>query len=194
MDEVQKGFEKRKYSFLDGVESKVNSYIISTGKNCIAVVGRNNDGSVACRWDWSDDIDDLCKHVYFFMRKKRSKAGRLHDSALTDPIVELVTEEYKSFYESESENISNGVLVALSNDEIQLQSFVDRISDIALKKLSTEAKKQVVKLVVHQIKESVNQGALHSIGHQIGHLATTSTSYYPTHLEAVSYTQYRTYR
>jgi hypothetical protein len=176
MDGVERGLRRRKAAFLNGVETKVDRYIVSTGKNCIAVIERNNDGSVYCTWDFSDDMDDVCKHVYQFMRKKKSSGGRMHDSALTDPIIEIVTKEYQDFYASESENISNGVLVALASDEIKLQSFVDRISDIALKKLSKEAKNQIVKLVMHQIKEGVSQGAAHSVGHQIGHLATTSRS------------------
>jgi hypothetical protein len=174
MDEVEKGLRRRKATFLNGVENKINGYIVSTGKNCIAVVERKSDGSVYCTWDFSNDMDDLCKHVYQFMRKKKSSGGRMHDSALTDPVIDIVTKDYKDFYASESENISKGVLTALASDQIKLKSFVDRLSDIALKDLSREAKHQVVKLVVHHITESVNQGALHSISQQIGHLATTS--------------------
>ena len=97
MDEVEKGLRRRKTTFLNGVETEVDNYIVSTGKNCIAVVERNSDGSVYCTWDFRDDMDDLCKHVYQFMRKKKSSGGRLHDSALTDPIVEIVTRRYKDF-------------------------------------------------------------------------------------------------
>jgi hypothetical protein len=182
MDEVEKDLRRRKTAFLNGVETKINNYIVSTGRNCVAVVERNNDGSVHCTWDFSSDTDDLCKHVYQFMRVKRSSSGRIHDSALTDPIVEIVTKDYKDFYASESENISKGVLLALSSNELKLQSFVDRVSDIALKKFSKEAKSQVVQLVVSQIKESVNQGALQSVGHQIGQLATSSKLFAPTKL------------
>jgi hypothetical protein len=174
MDQVEKGFRRHKAAFLDRVETKVNYYIVSTCKNCIAVVERNSDGSIYCTWDFEDDIDDLCKHVYYFMRKKKSKAGRMHDSALTDPIIEIATKEYKDLYASRSANISNGVLMALSADGIELQNFVDRISDTALKGISKEAKNQVVNLVVHQIKESVDHGAVHAVGDQIGQLAASS--------------------
>jgi hypothetical protein len=98
----------------------------------------------------------------------------MHDSALTDPITEIVTKEYRDFYASESANISNGVLMALSAHEIKLQNFVDHISGIALKGISKEAKNQVVNIVVHQIKESVDHGAMHTVGDQIGQLAASS--------------------
>ncbi|KAF2006905.1 hypothetical protein P154DRAFT_615012 [Amniculicola lignicola CBS 123094] len=173
MDEVEKQLRRRKNAFLDRIEAKINNYIISTRKNCIAVVERNSDGSVCCTWDFDDDIDDLCKHVYLFMRKKRSSSGRVHDSALTDPIIKIVTEEYQDFYASESENITKGVLVALAEDEVKLQDFVDRLSNIAVGTLKSTARSLVVQSVKRQIKESVEQGALLSVGQQIGHLATT---------------------
>jgi hypothetical protein len=174
MDDVEKALRARKNAFLDQTADRIDRYIVSTGKNCIAVVERKADGSIRCTWDFSDDMDDLCKVIYLFMRKKRAKSGCELDSALTDPIIEIVREEYEEFYQSESENISKGVLTALATDEIKLTKFVDRISAIALQKMSKEAKKQVVRLVVHEIKESISQGTLHSVGQQIGHVATTS--------------------
>jgi hypothetical protein len=176
MDDVEKALRARKTAFLDKMANRIDSYIVSTGKNCIAIVERNTDGSIRCTWNFNDDIDDLCKMVYLFMRKKRAKSGCELDSALTDPIIEIVREEYEEFYQSESEAISQGVLTALATDEIKLTKFVDRILGIALHNISDKGKKKVLDLIVHQIKQSVSQGTLHVVGQQIAHVATTSMS------------------
>ena len=176
MEQIEFDLRAQKEDFLDQMEEKIRIYIRSRGKNCIAVVERNADNSVRRTWDFSDDIDDLAKMVILFMRKKNAPSGCALDSALTDPILEIVREEYGTFYNSQSDNIAKGVLNALACDEIKLKGFVDRVSDIALSKLSTSARKQVVHLICHQIQESISQGALHSVQQSVAHIATTSKS------------------
>lgn len=176
MDEVLSILNKRKEAFLNCVESDVRNYIESTGKQCIAVVEKApNGGAILKTWQvhLDDDLGDFCKVLYKFVRKQQYNGHDL-DSALTEPISNLVETAYQEFYKSESEAISSGMLVMLAADELKLVSFVDRITDIALEQFSNQVKKQVVHLVVHQVKESVNQGTLHSVGHHIGHLAATT--------------------
>lgn len=96
-----------------------------------------------------------------FVRKQQYHGHDL-DSALTEPISNLVETAYQEFYESESEAISSGMLVMLTADELALISLVDRITDIALEQFSSQVQKQAVHMVVHQVKESVNQGTVRS--------------------------------
>jgi hypothetical protein len=176
MDDVERSLRASKTAFLDRTANMIDRYIVSRGKNCIGVVERNTDGSIRYTWDFDDDLDDLAKAIYLFMRKKRAKSGCELDSVLTDPIINIVKDQYEEFYQSQSDNISQGVLTALASDEIKLTEFVDRISGIALQQVSAQAKKRVVDLVVHEIKESISQGTLHSVGQQIGYIATSSMS------------------
>jgi hypothetical protein len=174
MEQIEIDLRAEKEAFLDKMEERIKIYIKSRGKNCIAVVERRADNSIRYTWDFQDDLDDLAKMVILFMRKKKAPSGCTLDSALTDPIMEIVREEYETFYQEQSDNISKGVLNALASDEIKFKGFVERVSGIALSKLSSSARKQVVKLICHQIKDSIGQGALHSVQQSIAHVATTS--------------------
>jgi hypothetical protein len=68
------------------------------------------------------------------------------------------------------------MLNMLAADEVQLTNFVDRLSEIALKRFSGHIKTQLEKLVVHQVKQSVEQGTVDTVGQQIGHIATTTAA------------------
>jgi hypothetical protein len=176
MDDVLALLNQRKENFLDDVETDVKIYIKSTGKQCIAMVEKASDSGIILKtWEvhLNDDLGDFCKVLYKFVRKEQYHGHDL-DSALTEPIVNLVETAYQDFYQSESEAISMGMLVMLAADEVNLCSFIDRIADIALQQFSKQVRKQVVHMLMHQIKESVNQGTLNSVGQHAGHLAVTT--------------------
>lgn len=176
MDEVLSSLNKRKTTFLDDVESDVRIYIESRGKQCIAVVEKNPiTGDNLRTWEvhLDEDLGHFCKVLYKFVRRQQYQGHEL-DSAMTEPISNLVETAYQDFYESESEAISSGMLVMLAADESKLTSFMGRISDIALEQFSAQVKERVVHMVVDQVKESVSQGTLHSVGQHVGHLAATT--------------------
>lgn len=175
MDDIQRALNRRKTSFLDSVETDIKFYIESRGKQCIAIVERSSDGSIFRTWSVHLDSNskDFCKVLFQFTRRHQYNGHDL-DSALTDPICDRVQTKYQNFYESESDAISGGMLVMLAADELKLQSFMDRIADIALESFSKKVKKQVVHLVVHQVKTSVEQGSMHTVGNHIGNLAATT--------------------
>lgn len=175
MDDVLALLNQHKEVFLDDVESDVKIYIKSTGKQCIALVGKaSSSDTILKTWEahLNDDLGDFCKVLYKFVCKEQYHSHDL-DSALREPIVNLVETAYQEFYQSESEAISKGMLVMLAADEVNICSFIDRIADIALHQFSKQVRKQVVHMLMHQIKESVNQGTLHSVGQYAGHLAAT---------------------
>jgi hypothetical protein len=176
MDDVIVLLNERKEAFLDDIESDVRIYIKSTGKQCIAIVEKNSSSGVILKtWEvhLNDDLSDFCKVLYKFVRKEQYHGNDL-DSALTEPIANMVETAYQEFYKSESEAISRGMLVMLAADELNLCSFIDRIADIALHQFSKQVRKQVVHMLIHQIEENVNQGTLHSVGQHVGHLAVAT--------------------
>lgn len=177
MDDTVHALNKRKTAFLNGIEVAVNNYIVSRGRQCIAVVEKDANGQVRCTWrcDLDDDLGHFCKVLYKFTRRQQYKGHDL-DSALTEPITNLVQDRYNEVYESESEAISSGMLTALATDDVKLKDFLDRIADIALSKCSKRVKQHVVHMVADQIRESVQQGTLHTIGQQISHITATTAS------------------
>ncbi len=136
----------------------------------------SSSGAILNIWEvhLNNGLSDFCKVLYKFVRKEQYHGHDL-DSALTEPIANMVETAYQDFYSSESEAISRGMLVMLAADELYLCSFIDRIADIALHQFSNQVRKQVVHMIIHQIEESVKQGTLHSVGQHVGHLAVTTT-------------------
>lgn len=175
MEETLESLESRKTAFLDTVEIDIYNYIVGTGRQCIAIVQLSRDNIIRCTWrpDLDDDLGHYCKVLYKFVRKQPYKGSDL-DSALTEPISNLVEAHYQSFYTQESDAISQGVLVELTRDEAKLQNMADMVADIAMKNLSKQARKQIAHLVVEHVKQSISQGTLHTIGQNISHVASTA--------------------
>jgi hypothetical protein len=96
MDKTTQALNPRKTEFLDGVQRKVNNYILSTGSNCIAVVEKSSDGGILCTYECHmDKLSDFCKVLYKFVRKKQHRNHDL-DSALTQPISDIVETAYQT--------------------------------------------------------------------------------------------------
>jgi hypothetical protein len=122
MDDVIELLNERKEAFLDDIESEVRIYIKSTGKQCIALVEKDSSsGAILKTWKvhLNDDLRDFCKVLYKFVRKEQYHGHDL-DSALTEPMANMVETAYQDFYKSESEAISRGMLVMLAADELTL--------------------------------------------------------------------------
>ncbi|CZR54774.1 uncharacterized protein PAC_04658 [Phialocephala subalpina] len=66
------------------------------------------------------------------------------------------------------------MLTMLAADYLKLSSFVDRLAYIAISSISSQVKRQQLKVVKHQIKESAKHGTLNAVGHNISHLAATA--------------------
>lgn len=147
---------------------------MSQGCHCIDIIekGAEKEDSVYCTWRASID-PDFCKVLYRFVRRKQYN-NHVLDSALTTPVCDIVSKRYEDFYQENADTVSTGVLAALTKDNLILDSFLNRVADKALSKASSEVRKHVVHLIVHQIHNSTTDGALHIVGHQIGHVAATT--------------------
>lgn len=142
--------------------------------HCIDIIEKSaeKEDSVYCTWRASVD-PDFCKVLYRFVRRKQHN-GHVLDSALTKPVCDIVSECYEDFYKENADTVSAGILAVLTQDNLILDSFLNRVADKALSKASKEVRKRIVHLVVHQIHSSTTDGALHVVGQQIGHVAATT--------------------
>jgi hypothetical protein len=140
-------------------------------------VEKNDDekGTIYTTWrpGLDSDLKDFCKVLYLFVRHKKHR-GRTLDSALTEPICDIVTRRYESFYEESAGAIGEGLLARLKADSLFLDSFVSKVTDKALDKATKEVQKQVAHTIITQIHDSATHGAMHTIGDQIGQVAATT--------------------
>ncbi len=172
-----------KTAFLDDLERSIYSYIVGTGRQCIAIVqkipkkGSTEADSPAFRY-YSyklnmDDLGDFVKVLFKFMTKKKHEGYEL-DSALTAPILEIIEQKFVALYEAHGQEISEELLQAFRKDKILLQSFVGRLSDVVSSKMSEKAQEEIVNLLAHQTHDAVTSSTAHVIGHQIAHFSTTA--------------------
>lgn len=176
MDKSLNVLVDRKGSFLYKVSQDVESYIVSQGCHCIDIVekGASPEKEDVVYRTWRASIDpDFCKVLYRFVRHKLHNNHTL-DSALTKPVCDIVTECYVDFYQENADTISAGVLAVLTNDNLILDSFLNRVVDKALSKVSSQVRKRIVHEVLHQIHSSTTDGALHVVSHQISAVAATT--------------------
>ena len=172
-----------KISFLDDLQASINTYIVGTGRQCIAVVQKipnpdvtdDNPASqyVLHKYELNmDDLGDFVKVLFKFMTKKRHQGYEL-DSALTAPALDIVQQKFVGLYESHGQEISHELLQSLRTDDILLESFVSSLSDIVSTKLSKAARGKIVHLVTHQMHNALASHAAHVVGHHAAHFATT---------------------
>lgn len=176
MDSTLNQLASKKNPFLNQVEQEINSYIVRQGAHCIDIVERDCQKEDVIHRKWRASVDiDFCEVLYKFVRHKQLNGHKL-DSALTEPVCEIVTKKYEEFYKDNADAISKGVLAELTGNDLILESFLSRLTDKALKKASSKVRKQVVHLIVHQIHDSAAAGTLNTVGSHIGHIAANSAA------------------
>jgi len=71
MEGVKPSLASEKNRFLEEVETSIRKYIISTGKNCIAINQMKNDNTIYITW-YLNDLDSYAKVLYHFLKNKKS--------------------------------------------------------------------------------------------------------------------------
>jgi len=118
----------KKRPFLDDIESSINRYISKQGAECVCIIERYSSGSgVYKRWPIAASMDYVTVAKRFCYGQKYN--GHELDSALTDPVVGIVTEKFEKFYASQSEDISKAVLSIILEDKVFSKSFIRTIID-----------------------------------------------------------------
>jgi hypothetical protein len=171
-------------SFLDDLEHSIYTYIVGTGRQCIAIVQKilntgGSDNDPASQYTLNkyelnmDDLGEFVKVLFKFMTKKYHKGCEL-DSALTAPVLDIIQQKFVDLYEAHGQEISHELLQALRNSDILLESFVGHLSDMMSTQLTKEAQKQIVHLIAHEMHEALSSNPAHVIGDRVAHFATTA--------------------
>jgi hypothetical protein len=183
LEELLSTLDHSKGDFLDEVATAIRLYIEGEDENCVAVTergGRYNvsTGSYEDRIHYPnlDNPIDFCKVLYHFVRSKTYNGHKL-ESALTDPIVEIVQDKYSEYFESHSGDISEALMKMLVEDKVVLQSFLGMVTDKIAPKLTAYARKKLVHALMHHIQQSLSQSSHHMISQQVTHLTATATGH-----------------
>lgn len=178
-------FEADKTAFLDDVEGSVRLYIVGTGKQCIAIVEKIPKSTGAAgdqdlqyhlykhELHLDPDLPEFAKVLIRFIRRKRHDGHDL-DSALTEPILEIIEDKYVKLFESHGKEICSEFLEALKKDNVLLNSFVERLADKVSGKIAKKARAKIVHLLVEQIHDAATSNTSHVVGQHISHFASTA--------------------
>lgn len=154
---------RQKSEFLSDVRWSINSYISNkTPKNCLTVVERSANGTIYKEWKPDADIDYF-NALYAFCRGQMFR-GRIMDSVLTDPIVQLAGEKFQKLYNNNIEQISELLLVAILKNNIIVNSLVDTIvKSLHLDNVSGYAKNKFAAILIEQIQQIITSSSGHMI-------------------------------
>lgn len=175
MQTALSSLEDEKPAFLTSIQEDVHSYILSCGSHCIDVVERNLQTDIVLRTHRASLDPDFVEILYKFVRQKSCKGYKL-DSALTDPICDLVSRRYQSFYAENTAIVSNGIVETMTSDNLILQSLLKEVANKCLHHTSGYIREKLVEKLVHQVHDSIAQGTLHTVHHQVGIAATHAAS------------------
>lgn len=170
---LQSILDADKTRFLNDIVSSIHSYILSTGKQCIAVVRRDDHGDIIARYPvpslTDDDMPPFVKILVKFMKQNPGL-----DSALTHPIMTIIKQKYVTIYVNHSNEISQNFLDIVQEDKILLNSFVERLTDKVLGKLTSRTRSKIVHLLVHQLPDATTTHAGHAVSQHVTHFASAA--------------------
>jgi hypothetical protein len=175
-DNLARTFEADKTKFLNQLQYDIRSYVISTGKQCIAIdeISGFTNGERDEWWTHRTSFDGAYIEVlYKFIREKPYNNHQL-DSALTPRILEIIESNFVSLYEHHSKEISEAFLHELRNDKILLNSFVERLTQKIIGKVATHARKKIVDTIASQIQQAASTQTAHAVAQNVSHLTSTA--------------------
>ena len=160
--------EQQKPNFLSNVRVNVSNYIRNAGSDCLTVVERSSDGSVASTWRPGANTNYARRLVAFCRGVKHD--GKVLDSALTDPTVAVVTREFEKLYESQHEVFATAMAGDLVRDEVFARGLIDSVVQSKSIALITDGARQLAaKQLLVQLQAGFHTLVTSSIGKTVGH-------------------------
>ena len=133
--------DQRRDKFLDGIEEEVRLHIVKQGKACIAFIEKDSNGGIYQTWEpHRDNLPHYGKVMWKFTRKEPYHDHEL-DSALTVPIMGIVKKNYVEFYEGQQNEIADGIMRRLDENNLVLESFMGKITELVLNETSEQVSK-----------------------------------------------------
>lgn len=163
VDEIVKSLGEKKFSFLNTVETSINTYISNKSwQDCLTIVLRYSNGNISSTWYPSEVMEGYTPRFIAFLRKK-SYNGYTVDSVLTDGVVDLVTSKFSSFYKNNSDCISKPLLEQLLGDHVFVEQLSKQVVEISNGTLPSVIKSQMASFIIHNLESSINVNITHMI-------------------------------
>lgn len=169
---------QKKETFLSDVRSDIRFYIKNRSvTECLTLVSRYSSGSRECNWYPSEVLDGYTPRFIAFLRNQKYK-GKTMDSALTDPIVDLVSKKFEKFYSDNAVDISKPVLESILSNHTLVTQLANQIIEASNGSVPAYLRAQLSKTLIHYLEENIHTDVVHLSGQAVQNIvaATTSTA------------------
>lgn len=158
-------FEDKRANFLSDVRSAVAGYISQQGSGCLTLVERRSSGDAT--WALSANPQYVARLVPFC--RGATYDGHVIDSALTEPVVGIVTRQFEMLYQSNDEDISRAIVAYILEDKVMSNALVEAVVGSALVGHAASAVKQkVAALILDQLREILQTGSAKTVMATVG--------------------------
>lgn len=170
------GLESDKPAFLERVRGRVRSFIESRGTECLALVSRTDEGRVlethkpSLTRKYAGRLIAFCRGVPY--------DNHTLDSALTEPTVALVTEEFERLYHDRGELFADAISAQLIRDEVFARGLIDSVIESrAIGTLTDQMKSFAARQLLIQLQAGfhavVTSSVMQSVGHSVAAAVAT---------------------
>lgn len=162
----------KKDEVISKIKTEINDYIENISPaECLTLVSRSSDGSICSHWYPSEVFSGYTGRMLAFLRSEKYE-GKVIDSALTDSVVEIVSNQFSKFYDDNSITIAKPLLNQLLKDEVFVSQLSNQIVQISGGVIPLYIKDELSKSLVHYIEDHIQTNIVHSSATQIQQLAS----------------------
>lgn len=149
LDEILGVLGDSKEVFLARVEARIKDYISSRSfSDCLTFIEKRPHSPKI----WKPEASaGYLQCLGAFCAGKRLNGHEL-DSALTEPVVAVVTEEFEALYEENSEDLSSALSLGLMRSRIFTTSLVENIVEITNAELPNAVKNKVALVLLQKLE------------------------------------------
>jgi superoxide dismutase len=171
LDTLVKDFAKDKTSFIASVKSRIETYVKSRELECVALIEQDAYGKGRPRTH-HPGLDSYMLVLGCFLTKSDYK-GHTVESALSQPVAEIVGDEYMKYFTSKSDEIVERFQQHLAEDKIMLDSICESVSQkISETNATWFGKSQLTKV----LRFAISHAATSATGQAIATQATAGIS------------------
>ena len=169
VDDLVNLLGKERVAFCNAIEGSVNSYIASRSlSTCLTVVEKASTGDRSWRpeatWSYLTVLREFCGG--------KSHRGNGLDSALSAPVVSLVSGQFEVFYEKNADEISKLLSTRLLEDRLFSAALLESIVATVDSEIPAALKGQLAHMLIHKLGDSLHS----NLGHATAHAAKVVTA------------------
>lgn len=155
LQEIVSKLESKKGPYLDKLSRAIEAHIVSQSTtDCLTLVLRNKQGRIVERWKPQRGIGYADRLIAFV--RNAPYAGYTVDSAITDDVTRLATDQFNKFYEQHTDLITVEFTAAMMQNPRVKKAFADAISRMKpVRFAKAEVKSQIFELLLGSLKDQI---------------------------------------